>query len=62
VGSDGRKRGWGGEHEFGPDTIERVKRERVRATIEKSVEEELEVASGAVQSHRRDGVGARIQP
>lgn len=33
--------------EFGPDTIEQVMRERVRATIEAIVEEELEAALGA---------------
>ena len=34
---------------FGPDTIEQVMRERVRATIEAIVEEELNVALGAAR-------------
>ena len=37
---------------FGPDTIEQVMRERVRATIEAIVEEELEAALGAGRSAR----------
>jgi hypothetical protein len=37
---------WGAEEEarFSPDTLEVVMRERVRATVEASVEEELEAA------------------
>jgi hypothetical protein len=35
---------------FGPDTIEQVMRERVRATIEAIVEEELDAALGARRS------------
>lgn len=38
--------------EFGVDTIEQVMRERVRATIEAIVEEELEAALGASRSAR----------
>lgn len=38
--------------ELGPDTIEQVMRERVRATIEAIVEEELEAALGAARSVR----------
>ena len=38
--------------EFGPDTIEQVIRERVRATIEAIVDEELEAALGAGRSAR----------
>jgi hypothetical protein len=38
--------------EFGPDTIEQVMRERVRATIEAIVEEELEAALGAICTKR----------
>src|SRR2546425_11014907 len=38
--------------ELGPDTIEQVMRERVRATIEAIVEEELEAALGAGRSAR----------
>jgi putative transposase len=53
--------------EFGPDTIEQVMRERVRATIEAIVEEELEAALGAGRWERsgdarrgyRHGVRAR---
>jgi putative transposase len=41
--------------EFGPDTIEQVMRERVRATIEAIVEEELEAALGAGRSARVGG-------
>lgn len=37
---------------MGADTIERVMRERVRNTIERIVEEELEAALGAVRSAR----------
>jgi len=37
---------------FGPDTIEQVMRERVRATLEAIVEEELAVALGAARSAR----------
>jgi putative transposase len=44
--------------EVGPDTIEQVMRERVRATIETIVEEELEAALGAGRSAR---VGAARQ-
>src|SRR2546425_2822249 len=44
--------------EVGPDTIEQVRRERVRATIETIVEEELEAALGAGRSAR---VGAARQ-
>jgi hypothetical protein len=39
--------------EFGADTIEQVMRERVRATMEAIVEEELEAALGA----RRSAIG-----
>src|SRR5262245_54291239 len=48
------KVGVGGEEVvgFGPDTIEQVMRERVRATIEGIVEEELEAALGASRSAR----------
>jgi transposase-like protein len=52
VASDSRKRGAGEERDFGPDTIERVMRERVRATLEKIVDEELEAALGAAPSAR----------
>src|SRR2546428_12380828 len=38
--------------EVGPDTIEQVMRERVRATIEAIVDEELEAALGAARSAR----------
>jgi putative transposase len=41
-----------GGPEFGGDTIEQVMRERVRATIEAIVEEELEAALGASRSAR----------
>jgi len=53
---------------FGPDTIEQVMRERVRATLEAIVEEELAVALGAARSARvgpaRRGYrhGARPRP
>lgn len=48
------KTGMGGEEvsAFGPDTIEQVMRERVRATIEAIVEEELDAALGARRSAR----------
>src|SRR5262244_4493403 len=48
------KIGVGGEEvtEFGPDTIEQIMRERVRATIEAIVEEELEAALGARRGAR----------
>ena len=52
MGSDSRKRETGEARVFGPDTIERVMRERVRATIEMIVEEELEAALGAAPSAR----------
>ncbi len=52
MASDSRKRGTGEEREFGPDTIERVMRERVRTTLEKIVAEELEAALGAGPSAR----------
>lgn len=38
--------------EFGPDAIERVMRERIRATIERLVDEELAAALGAEKSAR----------
>jgi transposase-like protein len=37
---------------FGPDAIERAMRERVRATIEQLIEEELAAALGAAKSER----------
>jgi transposase-like protein len=43
---------------FGPDTIETMVRLRIRDTIERLVEEELEVALGATKSAR---VGAQRQ-
>ena len=46
------RRGEEGVPEFGVDTIEQVMRERVRATIEAIVEEELEAALGASRSAR----------
>ncbi len=52
MGSDSRKDETGEGQECGPDTIERVMRERVRATIEQIVEEELEAALGAAPSAR----------
>jgi transposase-like protein len=52
MASDSRKRETGEEREFGPDTIERVMRERVRATLEQIVAEELEAALGAAPSAR----------
>jgi putative transposase len=52
MGSDSRKREAEEGRELGPDTIERVMRERVRATIEQIVEEELETALGAARSAR----------
>lgn len=52
MASDSRKQGTGEEREFGPDTIERVMRERVRAMLEKIVAEELEAALGAAPSVR----------
>ena len=52
MGSDGRKPGEGEEQAFGPDTIERVIRDRVRATIETIVREELDAALGAARSAR----------
>ena len=52
VGSDSRKRGPGEGREVGADTIECVMRERVRDTIERIVEEELETALGAARSAR----------
>lgn len=52
MGSDSRKPATGEARAFGPDTIERVMRERVRATIEVIVEEELEAALGAAPSAR----------
>jgi transposase-like protein len=52
MGSDSRKPGGGEEQAFGPDTIEHVIRDRVRATIETIVEEELEAALGAARSVR----------
>lgn len=50
MGSDSRK-GLGGE-EFGPGSIEKVIRERIRETIEVLVEEELEITLGAARSER----------
>jgi len=47
-----RRRREEGEREFRGDTIEQVMRERVRATIEAIVEEELEAALGASRSAR----------
>lgn len=55
MGSDSKK-GLRGE-EFGPDSIERVMRERIRETIEVLVNEELELALGAGRSER---VGERV--
>ena len=52
MGSDSRKPGEGEEQAFGPDTIERVVRDRVRATIETIVREELDAALGAARSVR----------
>ena len=52
MGSDSRKPGEGEEQAFGPDTIERVVRDRVRATIETIVREELDAALGAARSAR----------
>jgi transposase-like protein len=52
MGSDSRKPGEGEEQGFGPDTIERVIRDRVRATIETIVREELDTALGAARSAR----------
>ena len=52
MGSDSRKAGEGEEQAFGPDTIERVIRDRVRATIETIVREELDAALGAARSAR----------
>ena len=52
MGSDSRKPGEGEEQAFGPDTIERVIRDRVRATIETIVREELDAALGAARSAR----------
>jgi putative transposase len=54
MGSDSKK-GLRGE-EFGPDSIERAMRERIRETIEALVEEELEMALGAARSER---IGSR---
>ena len=54
MGSDTRK---GLEREeFGPDSIEKAMRERIRETIEALVEEELEIALGAARSER---IGSR---
>ncbi len=50
MGSDSRKRGGGEEPRFG--TIEAVMRLRIRETIERMVEEELEAALGAGRSAR----------
>lgn len=50
MGSDSRK-GLRGE-EFGPDSIEKAMRERIRETIEVLVEEELDIALGAARSAR----------
>lgn len=50
MGRDSRKRGE--EKRFGPDSIERVMRERIRETIEVLVAEELEAALGAAKSAR----------
>src|SRR6516165_5242418 len=52
MGSDSRKPGEGEGQAFGPDTIERVIRDRVRATIETIVREELDAALGAARSAR----------
>ncbi len=64
MGSDSKK-GLRGE-EFGPDSIERAMRERIRETIEALVDEELEIALGAARSERvglrsgyRHGIRAR---
>jgi transposase-like protein len=51
MGSESRKLKAEEGREFGPDTIERVMRERVRATIEQIVEEE-ETALGATRAAR----------
>jgi transposase-like protein len=51
VGSDSST-GEGRDRAFGADTIETVIRERLRATIEAIVEEELEAALGATRSTR----------
>jgi hypothetical protein len=50
MGSDSRT-GVSGE-EFGPDSIEKAMRERIRETIEALVAEELEIALGASRSER----------
>ena len=65
MGRDSRERGE--EEAFGPDSIESVMRERIRATIEVLVEQELEAALGAAKSARvgsdragyRNGVRSR---
>lgn len=54
MGSDSKK-GLSGE-EFGPDSIEKAMRERIRETIEALVDEELEIALGAARSER---IGSR---
>jgi len=50
MGSDSRTEVSG--EEFGPDSIEKAMRERIRETIEALVEEELEIALGASRSER----------
>jgi putative transposase len=53
MGSDSRSRLSGeGAEGFGPDAIETMIRERIRATIEMLIDEELEAALGAAKSQR----------
>ena len=52
MGSDSRVGVKGEAIEFGPDSIERAIRERIREMIEFLVEEELDAALGAAKSER----------
>lgn len=52
MGSDSRVGVSGEAIEFGPDSIERAMRERIRETIEALIEEELDAALGAARSKR----------
>ncbi len=62
MGSDSRKPETGEARAFGPDTIECVMRERVRATIEVIVEEELEAALGAAPVGAGGRAAGRVSP